>query len=44
IPSWDDDCSLRVGALTIHKLGRLAPETPGSHSKTHIFPVGFRSS
>lgn len=44
IPTWDDDHAMRVGALTVHKLGRLAPNIPGSHCRTHIYPVGFRSS
>ncbi|CAM9573729.1 unnamed protein product, partial [Ectocarpus sp. 8 AP-2014] len=44
IPSWSDGYGLRVGAVTIQKLGRLAPELAGSHTKSHIFPVGFRSS
>lgn len=44
VPSWDDDYAFRIGALTIHTLGRLAPDVPGSHSKEHIYPAGFRSS
>lgn len=44
LPTWDDGFALRIGALTIHKLGKLSPETPGSHSKQHVYPAGFLSS
>lgn len=36
--------SLRVGSLTVHKLGTLSFELPGHHTSDCIFPVGFRST
>ncbi len=36
--------SLRVGTLTINKLGTLSFELPGHHTSECIFPIGFRST
>lgn len=35
---------LRLGALTVHRLGAISFELPGHHSADYIFPRGFKSS
>jgi hypothetical protein len=35
--------ALRIGSLTIHKLGSPSLEDAGHHSTYHIFPIGYRS-
>ena len=43
--SWPGDGSivLRIGALSVESLGEIHHETDFFHSRSHIYPIGFRS-
>lgn len=44
VSEWQSTCSVRIGALSVLRLGSVECRLPSFHTLTHVFPVGFASA